>query len=483
MADGIRVEPGDDGAGQAALADEARLIRGVRWRLVAWSGLSTLAVLTVLAVALYAVVANTLATASVAQLTQRTAAITAFLEGGTTNGLPGRGPDPGGFVFGGGNTLLYLFDDAGTPVQLGERGQVVPAGLPEPDGVAGTRTAEDGIDVRTSTLTLGARGVTTVVPIRILTRLIDARDGNTYFAQALQDRSTEVGTLNALLGVLAVGGLVVLAVSFGLGTLYARRALIPIRQSLETQRTALRRQREFAADASHELRTPLTVIRSSVEHLSRHRDRPLGESSEALDDIEAEVAHLGVMVDDLLLLARSDSGAVPIERVPLDLGDVASDAASVLGRTAEDRGVRIEVDPEPAMLEGDPARLRQLVTILVDNAIRHSPRGGAVTVTVRGDGPSAWLEVADQGPGLREEDMAHVFDRFYRAPGAPSGGTGLGLAIAAWIVERHGGRIGVRNGAGGGAVFRAALPAEGGGAAPVVPVPSAPASPVEPRPD
>ncbi len=151
------------------------------------------------------------------------------------------------------------------------------------------------------------------------------------------------------------------------------------------------------------------------------------------------------MVDDLLLLARSDSGAVSIERMPVDLGDVAFDAASALGRTAEARGVRVQVDPEPAMLQGDPARLRQLVTILVDNAVRHSPRGGAVTVTVRSTGASSSIEVADEGPGLRDEDMAHVFDRFWRAPGAPSGGTGLGLAIGRWIVERHGGRIGVAN--------------------------------------
>ena len=184
----------------------------------------------------------------------------------------------------------------------------------------------------------------------------------------------------------------------------------------------------------------------------------MSESREALDDIDAEVSHLTAMVDDLLLLARSDSGAVAIERMPLDLGDVAFDAASALGRSAEARGVHVQVDPEPAMLEGDAARLRQLVTILVDNAVRHSPRGGSVTVSVRAVGPTNVIEVADEGPGLREEDMAHVFDRFYRAPGAPSGGTGLGLAIGRWIVDRHGGRIGVANREPHGAVFRVELP-------------------------
>jgi signal transduction histidine kinase len=127
------------------------------------------------------------------------------------------------------------------------------------------------------------------------------------------------------------------------------------------------------------------------------------------------------------------------------------------------------------MLLGDPARLRQLVMILVDNAVRHSPRGGHVDVTVRSSGTLASIEVADEGPGVREEDKAHVFDRFYRAPGAPSGGTGLGLAIARWIVERHGGRIGVANRDPHGAVFRVELPST-----PVPPAPSAAPGSTEP---
>ncbi len=135
------------------------------------------------------------------------------------------------------------------------------------------------------------------LPVRIMTRTVVAQDGNTYFLQALQDRSTEVATLNAMLTVLLLGGVLVIIVSLGFGTVYANRALVPIRQSLDAQRDALRRQREFAADASHELRTPLTVIRTSLEHLTRHRDRPISESTdaqEALDDIDAEVAHLTV---------------------------------------------------------------------------------------------------------------------------------------------------------------------------------------------
>ncbi len=200
------------------------------------------------------------------------------------------------------------------------------------------------------------------------------------------------------------------------------------------------------------------MIRSSVEHLTRHPERRVADQLEAIDDIDAEVTHLTALVDDLLLLARSDSGAVALERVPLDLGDVAFGAASALERLAGDRGVRIEVDPEPAMVDGDPARLRQLVMILVDNAVRHSPRGGRVGVKVRCADRTSSVEVSDEGPGLRDEDMAHVFDRFWRAPGAPTGGTGLGLAIARWIVGSHGGRIGVANRPEGGAAFRVELP-------------------------
>ena len=113
---------------------------------------------------------------------------------------------------------------------------------------------------------------------------------------------------------------------------------------------------------------------------------------------------------------------------------------------------------DTAGVTGDPARLRQLVTILVDNAIRHSPRGRQVGVTVRSANGIASIEVTDEGPGIRPDDMAHVFDRFWRASGAPSGGTGLGLAIAKWIVDRHRGTITVSNRETGGAQFRVRLP-------------------------
>jgi two-component system sensor histidine kinase CiaH len=291
----------------------------------------------------------------------------------------------------------------------------------------------------------------------VLTDPVSVR-GRQLFVQIVGDRTTEERTLRILVLVLVVGGAIALLVASGVGAAYASRALVPIRRSLANQREALRRQREFAADASHELRTPLTVIRASVEDLERHPRKTVSTVGSALTDIRDEVDHLTSMVDDLLLLARSDSGAVELERVPLDLGDVASTGASALTRLASERDVRLVVDPIPAEVSGDPARLRQLVGILVDNAIRHAPAGSRVDVRVRTDGNDAVLVVEDEGPGIRPEDLPRVFDRFYRAAGAPGGGTGLGLAIAAWIVERHGGRIAAANRESAGARFTVRLP-------------------------
>ena len=446
MPDGILPPTETTAPELAAETGDSRLLRHVRRNLVLWSGGTTLLILVALAAALYLAAAGSLANAGIQQLDSRMAQ------------LRGERPNPDdtsgyGFIFGGGGsgTFALILDSSGHAI-LGPRDQQLPPGLPYSAGV--TAAAASGRDVQTT--------VVGQTPVRVLTETIEVAQRGTFTIQVVQDRTTEQQTLGVILAVLLVGGALVLVVSFGFGTIYARRALVPIRESLSNQRLALRRQREFAADASHELRTPLTVIRSSVEYLDRHRDEPVKEVGSALTDIDDEVRHMTAIVEDLLLLARSDSGAVALEHVPVDLGDVAADGASAMGKPATDRGVHVVVDPQPAVVAGDPARLRQLVMILVDNAIRHSPADGRVGVAVRAVGSGASLVVEDDGPGIRPEDMPHVFERFYRAQGAPGGGTGLGLAIAKWIVDRHGGRIEVANRVEGGARFEVSLPATGG---------------------
>jgi len=462
MPDGILTPTETSAPELAAETSDSRLIRHVRRNLVLWSGGTTLVILLVLAVALYLAVAGSLANSATAQLDSRFDQV--------KSSLTGQRPDPDdsgpyGFLFGGGGGgTIALAVDSSDRV-LAQPGFHVPTGLPDMDAVVAART--NTRDVRNRTLEshgFSQTGASTTVetPVRILTQTVAVTGGQTYAVQIIGDRIAEERTLGVMLAVLLIGGAVVVLVAFGFGTVYARRALVPIRESLAAQRVALRRQREFAADASHELRTPLTVIRSSVEYLERHREEPVATVGTALVDIDDEVRHMTAIVEDLLLLARSDSGAVALEHVPVDLGDVAADGASAMGKPATDRGVRVVVDPQPAVVAGDPARLRQLVMILVDNAIRHSPADGRVGVAVRAEGSGASLVVEDDGPGIRPEDMPHVFERFYRAPGAPGGGTGLGLAIAKWIVDRHGGQIEVANRTEGGARFVVSLPATGG---------------------
>ena len=365
--------PADD-AEELASATDARLMRSVRWRLVAWSGGSTLLVLFALGIALYLSVASSLQATAVANLDQRASDIIAFNNGERPNG----DDDPTAFIFGDSTFAIVIRPDGSA---VGPRGFPIPAGLP--DAAAATAAGTSSRDLRLSTITIHSPGGQTAsVPVRQLTVPAQSAAGR-FYVQVVQDRTAEVRTLESLVFVLVLGGLVVVLVAVGFGAIYARRALVPIRESLVAQRVALRRQREFAADASHELRTPLTVIRASVEHLRRNASRPVAEVGDALVDIDAEVQHLTTLVDDLLLLARSDSGAITLERIPLHLDDVAADAAAALAQPAADAGVRVEVDPEPTAAVGDPARLRQLVMILVDNAIRHSPRGGAVRVVIR----------------------------------------------------------------------------------------------------
>ncbi len=195
---------------------------------------------------------------------------------------------------------------------------------------------------------------------------------------------------------------------------------------MNRREAALQRQREFAANASHELRTPLTVIGASIEDLKRNRRSRVEDVGEALGDIDAEVDHMTALVEDLLLLARTDSGVVQVERLPVDLGDIAVEAASMLANLGEEKAVKVEIDALPAFVLGDQLRLRQLVTILTDNAIRHTNQGSTVRVHIHPDTTVAIMRVDDEGPGVKPEDLPRIFERFWRADDAPAGGHGPG---------------------------------------------------------
>jgi heavy metal sensor kinase len=227
----------------------------------------------------------------------------------------------------------------------------------------------------------------------------------------------------------------------------------------------LARQRDFVANAAHELRSPLAAMRTSLEVALDH-DRTPEEYRELLADVVEECAGLGKLVNQLLLLAEGDAGLLQAGGGSARLDRLAARSVEMFQGIAEQRGVELHADAlAPAAVRGNEAHLRQVVHNLIDNALKFTPPGGRVLVTVsaRPAAGQAVLRVSDTGGGIAPEDLPHVFERFYRADKArrraqPSGGTGLGLSICHAIVTAYGGQLGVESKLGHGTAVTAALP-------------------------
>jgi signal transduction histidine kinase len=268
--------------------------------------------------------------------------------------------------------------------------------------------------------------------------------GDSLVAIATADEIEIEDRYASLIVTFGIAALVaVLLVAMG-GGLLARQSTAPVEKSIQ-------HMRRFMADAAHELRTPLTVLRSRAE-VTLQRSREPDEYILALNAIERESVRLGQIVEDLLMLARADAGERPIERRRVLLDDIALDATETVRIIAERRPVRLELEGfEEAPVEGDASLLRQLLIILLDNALKYTPPRGLVRVAVTSDATSVTLTVSDTGIGIAGEHLPLVFDRFYRADPArsradqaaasSSQGVGLGLAIARWITEQHSARI------------------------------------------
>jgi two-component system, OmpR family, sensor kinase len=223
------------------------------------------------------------------------------------------------------------------------------------------------------------------------------------------------------------------------------------------------RMRQFVADASHELRTPLTTIRGFAELYRQVAAKEPEQADKLVRRIEEEAARMGLLVEDLLLLARLDQER-PLVPVELDLRVIASDAVTAASVIAPDREITLENPDRPVTVRADESRIRQVVGNLMTNALTHTPAGTPVWLRLRAEGDEAVVEVADRGPGLSPEHAQHVFERFYRVDAARTrragsgSGTGLGLAIVAALVSAHGGRVEVDSRPGEGATFRVRLP-------------------------
>jgi two-component system OmpR family sensor kinase len=232
-----------------------------------------------------------------------------------------------------------------------------------------------------------------------------------------------------------------------------------IEEAFDERAASEQRLRRFVADASHELRTPLSAVQAYAELFDRGaRDRP-EDLERAMAGIERESVRMGVLVDDLLLLARLDQGR-PLERRSVDLAEIACEAVDAARALEPERPIELDA-PDELTLVGDPDRLRQVLDNLLANVRAHVPAHARVTVSACANDSRAVLAVADEGPGLSEEQAARVFERFYRADPSRSrdrGGSGLGLAIVAAIAAAHGGTATVNSQLGRGTTFTVELP-------------------------
>ncbi len=267
--------------------------------------------------------------------------------------------------------------------------------------------------------------------------------------------------LIAAFGATALGSLLVVA--FG-GWWLARKTTEPVE-------VAMAHMRRFMADAAHELRTPITVVRSRAE-VALQRPRAPDDYVHALRGIEGETTRLSRIVDDLLTLARADVGERPIERRRVFLDDITVDAADAARVLAAKKSIRVDIEEfDETPVFGDATLLRQLVLILLDNAIKFTNANGSVRVAIRSAGPQAELTVSDTGIGIAPEDLEHVFERFYRGDrsrtrdgtgGSASNGAGLGLSIAEWIVDEHGASMAIASQPGQGTRVTVLFPAADG---------------------
>ena len=224
---------------------------------------------------------------------------------------------------------------------------------------------------------------------------------------------------------------------------------------------AINSSKQFVADASHELRTPLAVLRGELENLAQDLQLK-SQTRETLGSALEEVDRLAEIVEGLLALSRLDTGERESAWVRFDLAELVSTTASQMSLLAEDKHITVVCDcAERVMIEGDQARLKQVVVNLLDNAIKYTPDGGRVKLRITQEGPNAVLDVADDGIGIPPEALPHVFKRFFRVDGSRSreqGGAGLGLSIVKSICDAHGARVEVSSTPGQGSRFRIRQP-------------------------
>lgn len=267
------------------------------------------------------------------------------------------------------------------------------------------------------------------------------------------DLEQETKMLRTLLTALSMVGIICALLSFGISFFMAHHAMLPIRR-------AWQQQKDFLADASHELRTPLAVIQTNLDIVKGNSNESVSSQNKWLDNIQEESCCMAKLVDSLLFLARSDAQQQLLDQQPFSLSTALRQAVSPFKATAKIKNLDLEVVADGQIdMCGDEARMKQVIGILVDNAIRHTPANGKVSVSLSRRKSEVLLAVTDTGEGIHPEHLNKIFDRFYQIDQARAkGNAGLGLAIAKCIVEGHGGAISVASTPGAGTAFTVQLP-------------------------
>ncbi len=351
-------------------------------------------------------------------------------------------------------------------------------------------STEPGETMTREVIAHGVRLRVLTVPVAVQNQLI----GYLQVGASLQQLDD---ARNQLLFVLLGGGAASVVVSFVIGSLTARRALRPLEDvtqaalqitraddlsrripevgspgdevgrlvvafnsTLERLERLFNAQRQLLQDISHELRTPLTVIRGNLDLLRR-----MGSTdTESISAMQDEAGRMSRLVGDLMTLAQAESGTLPMASEPVELDtlllEIYREARVLAGNRID---LRL-VEEDQATVSGDPDRLKQVLLNLVGNALKYTPEGGEVRLGLRRVGDWARVTVADSGPGIPDDDLPYIFDRFYRVDKSrrredrSTVGAGLGLAIALWLVESHGGRVEVSSRLGKGSTFDVWLP-------------------------
>lgn len=313
-----------------------------------------------------------------------------------------------------------------------------------PDLEAHKAAQLSGSDIRTIKSSSGTS-------YRLLTYHLQGTSPNTNIQMGKSLTQQEKLAAQFLVGIIWIGltGVIVL----GLGSWWlSQRALLPAQQAWDQQQS-------FIANAGHELRTPLTIIRSSMEVVQR---TPLDkDQNQLVGDVLAECDHMNKLVEDLLLLSRLDHQHLPMEFSTIDLKPFIEEVSRKVNQLANQKKINIILDVKDGAVFGDPLRLRQVFLILLDNALRNTPQGGQVKIDSKSITGFWQIQVADSGVGIPAENIAHIFERFYRV-NRPSdkdySGNGLGLSIAKSIVEAHRGQILVASEVGKGTTVTMTLP-------------------------